>query len=428
MLEAGFAVTDITPPIGAHIPGGFRPVVSAGVHDPLQVTAGVFLSDDTAVAIVGVDAVSLKTEDVLAARDHAEQLCGIPADNILVAASHTHSGGPSNDVLGVDSDPHYREHIIRQIASAVAQARANAVPGQVGWAVGRAEGLAWNRRWVMKDGSHQTHVDPASPDVVERAGPSDPEVILLCARDLAGNDLGYVGNFTCHVTIMGGDQFSADYPGAWRSRLAQVTGAPLVFLNGAMGDITQVNKESDLPQRGDAGVERFGVALTGEAMKLLADMRFHEEVPLAVASEVLQIEMREPSPEQLKEDRSLLEASPEDRYTREAVFARERVLLREYIDEVGTAAVEVKCIRVGDLAIASCSGQMFCVFGLATKEQSPFEVTMFVSLANGNAGYVPTAEAIEKGGYEPTLCRGSRLVPDAGERIVETAVGLLMCL
>jgi len=428
MLQAGFAVADITPPIGAHIPGGFRPVVSEGIHDPLQVTAGVFVSDDTAVAVVGVDAVSLKTEDVLAARDHAEQLCGIPADNILVAASHTHSGGPSNDVLGVDSDPHYREHIARQIASAVAQARYNAVPAQLGWAVREAEGLAWNRRWVMKDGSHQTHVDPASPDVLERAGPSDPEVILLCARDLAGKDLGYLGNFTCHATIMGGTRFSADYPGAWRDRLSQVTGAPLVFLNGAMGDITQVNKESDLPQRGETGVQRFGLALAGESMKLLADMRFHEDVPLAVGSETLQIAMREPSAEQLEEDRALLASDAADPYSREVVFARERVLLREYIDEVGTAAVEVKCMRLGDLAIASCSGQMFCVFGLATKQQSPFEVMMFVSLANGNSGYVPTAEAIEKGGYEPTLCRGSRLVPDAGERIVETAVGLLMCL
>jgi len=400
------------------------------VHDPLQVTAAVLLSDDTETAVVGVDAVSLKTEDVLDARARAEQLCGVPADSILIAASHTHSGGPSNDVLGVDSDAHYREQIIRQIASAVAQACDNAVPAQVGWAVGRAEGLAWNRRWVMKDGSHQTHVDPASPDVVERAGPSDPEVILLCARDLDGNDLGYVGNFTCHVTIMGGDEFSADYPGDWRARLglARLTAAPLVFLNGAMGDITQVNKESDLPQRGEAGVERFGLALTGESMKLFADMRFHQDVPLAVASEVLRIEMREPSPEQLDQDRALLAADAGKLESHEAVFARERVLLREYIDQVGAAPVEVKCMRIGDLGLASCAGQMFCAFGIDTKQQSPFEATMFVSLANGNAGYVPTAEAIEKGGYEPTLCRGSRLAPDAGERIVQTAVRLLKSL
>jgi len=425
VIQAGFAVADITPPVGAHIPGGLLPRVSVGIRDPLQVTAGVFLSPDAEVALVGVDAVSLKTEDVVAARACAQEVCGIPADNIIVAASHTHSGGPSNDVLGVDSDPHYRQHIVGQIASAVAHARVNAVPAHVGWTVGEAEGLAWNRRWVMRDGSHETHADPANPDVVERAGPSDPAVALLCARDLDGNHLGCVANFTCHVTIMGGDEFSADYPGAWRDSLARVTGAPLVFLNGAMGDITQVNKESDLPQKGDEGVQRFGLALAGESMKLLADMRFHEDAPIAVAGELLQIEMREPSPAQLEEDRAVLAAAAGNLESSEAVWARERVLLREYIDEHGTAACEVKCLRVGNLGIASCAGQMFCVFGLATKERSPFEVTMFVSLANGNVGYVPTAEAIAKGGYEPTLCRGSRLVPDAGERIVESAVRLL---
>lgn len=403
-------------------------MVSEGWLDPLSVTAGVFLTPDTAVAVVGVDAVSLKTEDVLGARGRAEELSGIPADKILVAASHTHSGGPANDVLGTASDAHYREQIVRQIAGAVAQANSDAVPAQVGWGAGEVEGLAWNRRWVMRDGSHQTHADPADPDVVGRAGPSDPGLALLCARDLDGGYLGFVGNFACHCTVMGGTRLHPDYPGAWRDRLCQVTGAPLVFLNGAMGDVTQVNRELDLPQWGMAGIERFGLALAGESMKVVANMGFHENVPLGVASEGLAIEMRQPTPEQLDADRALLRGTGGESDSRETVFARERLLLRQYIDEHPTEFVEVKCIRIGDLAIASSPGQMFCVFGLATKERSPFEVTMFVSLANGNVGYVPTAEAIEKGGYEPTLCRGSRLVADAGERIVQTSVRLLQSL
>ena len=69
-------------------------------------------------------------------------------------------------------------------------------------------------------------------------------------RDLDGRILGFVGNFTCHPTIMGGGELSADYPGAWSDLMERVTGAPLVFLNGAMGDVTQVNRELDAPQRG----------------------------------------------------------------------------------------------------------------------------------------------------------------------------------
>ena len=253
-------------------------------------------------------------------------------------------------------------------------------------------------------------------------------MLLLAARDMDGDLLGFVGNFTCHTTVMGGRSFSAGYPGAWRRTMQRLTGGTLVFLNGAMGDITQVNRELDLPQRGEEGVERFARALTGESLKLLADMRWHDDPPLAAAGEVLDIPFRVPDPQQLEADRALLAEKPWPSKEPEVIMARERVLLQEYIDETGAARCEVKCLRVGDLGIASSPGQMFCEFGLTTKERSPFEHTMFVSLANGNIGYIPTAEAIERGGYEPTLCRGSRSAPEAGEMIVETSVRLLQSL
>ncbi len=428
VTHAGFFTTDITPPVGANIPGGFVASPSTGIHDPLEVSAAVIAGDDLTLALVGVDAVSLKTEDVLEARGIAEETCGIPAENVLVATSHVHSGGPANDVLGTDSDPQYRAHVVRQIASAIAEAHSRMVPAQLGWAAGCAEGLGWNRRWVLRDGTHRTHADPTDPDVLDNAGPSDPQVLLLAARDLDEDILGFIGNFTCHTTIMGGRRFAAGYPGAWRRTMQALTGGTMVFLNGAMGDVTQVNKLSDQPQKGEAGVERFARALAGESLKLLADMHWTDDPALAIAAEIIDMPFRVPDPDQLAADRELLEASGWASTDHEVIFARERVLLQQYIDEVGAARCEVKCIRIGDLAIASSPGQMFCDFGLSTKQRSPFADTMFVSLANGNIGYVPTAEAIEKGGYEPTLCRGSRSVPEAGDMIVDASVRLLESL
>ncbi|NLN20113.1 MAG: hypothetical protein GX162_12695 [Firmicutes bacterium] len=427
MVEAGFAITDITPPVGAHIPGGFSPITSTGVNDPLRVRAAVIRDENTALAIVGVDAVSLSTEDVLEARQRAEALCAVPSANIVIAASHTHTGGPANDVLGTDSDEHYRRHIIQQIASAIALAQTRCVPCELGWGVGEAAGLAWNRRWVLKDGTHATHANPEDDAVIGRAGPDDPQVVLLAARDLDGRILGFVGNFTCHCTLRGGRAFSADYPGAWSDQLEHITGAPLVFLNGAMGDVTQVNRDKGFayPQKGEPVIRRFANKLTGESLKLLADMNFTDDVTLGVASEVIDIPFRKPDAEQLAQDRITVEKASPDDYSREVVFARERLLLQEYIDKHGTARCEVICLRLGELAIASSPGQMFCAFGLAMKEQSPFPATMVVSLANGNIGYVPTAEAIAKGGYEPTLCRGSRSAPEAGDLIVAASVRLL---
>ncbi|MEA3401788.1 MAG: hypothetical protein U9R79_11160 [Armatimonadota bacterium] len=425
MLRAGFHVADITPPLGADIPGSLAPRRADGVSDPLKVRAAVLTSDRQALAIVGVDAVSLKTGDVMRARAEATDLSGVPADNIIVAASHTHTGGPSNDVLGTASDEHYREEIVRQIVGAVAEAERRAVPAEVAWASGRAEGLAWNRRWVLTDGSHETHADPARPEVIERAGPSDPEVLVLAAREPKGRLLGLVANFTCHCTLAGGARFSADYPGAWSDQLERLTGAPLVFLNGAMGDVTQVNPLLDQPQRGEQAIRRFARKLAGETLKLLADMQFTGEAPIASACETLGIDFRRPDADQLQRDQETLAEADDGDYSRQVVFARERLALAEYIHRVGREPCEIICARVGDFAMASSPGQMFCRFGLDCKQRSPFEHTAFVSLANGNAGYVPTAEAIEKGGYEPALCRGSKLVPEASERIVDASIRLL---
>jgi neutral ceramidase len=427
MIQSGFAITDITPPVGACIPGGFSPIVSTGINDPLRVRAAVICDDTTALALVGVDAVSLSTEDVLQARQQAEALCAIPAASIIIAASHTHTGGSANDVLGTPSDTHYRQHIVQQIASAIALAHARRVPCELGWGVGEASGLAWNRRWVLKDGRHATHADPSNEEVIGRAGPDDPQVVLLAARDLDGHVLGFVGNFACHCTLRGGRAFSADYPGAWNDQLERFTGAPLVFLNGAMGDVTQINRDAGFayPQKGEPVIRRFAHKLTGESLKLLADMHFTGDASLTIATEIIEMPFRVPDAIQLAQDRKMLEAAAPSDHSRDVVFARERLLLQEYIEQHGTARCEVICMRIGDLAITSSPGQMFCSFGLDMKKQSPFSATMVVSLANGNIGYVPTAEAIAKGGYEPTLCRGSRSVPEAGDRIVAVSSRLL---
>lgn len=427
MIRSGFAVTDITPPVGAHIPGGFSPIVSTGVNDPLRVRAAVIGDDTTEMALVGVDAVSLSTEDVLEARRQAAALCGISAAHIIIAASHTHTGGPANDVLGTPSDAHYRLHVVQQISSAIALAHAKRVPCELGWGVGEASDLAWNRRWVLKDGTHATHADPNSEAVVGRAGPDDPQVGLLIARDFDGHVLGFVGNFACHCTLRGGRAFSADYPGAWSDLLERATGAPLVFLNGALGDVTQINRETGFahPQKGEPVIQRFARKLTGESLKLFADMSFASDLSLAVASEIIQIPFRLPDTAQLVRDKETLRAAAPGDHSRDVVFARERLLLQEYIEQHGTARCEVICMRIGELAITSSPGQMFCAFGLEMKRHSPFPATMVVALANGNIGYVPTAEAIEKGGYEPTLCRGSRSAPEAGDLIVAASNRLL---
>ena len=46
-------------------------------------------------------------------------------------------------------------------------------------------------------------------------------------------------------------------------------------------------------------------------------------------------------------------------------------------------------------------------------------------MANGSVGYVPTEHAFKRGGYEVRTALSSKLVPEAGDQIVEAALEML---
>ncbi|NLB55804.1 MAG: hypothetical protein GX811_08595, partial [Lentisphaerae bacterium] len=84
-VRASFVVTDVTPEIGMDIPGLFGPRVSTGVLDPLQARVCVIESGEKIVALIGVDAVSIRTDIVNSACKCIEEETGIPKNNIVIA-------------------------------------------------------------------------------------------------------------------------------------------------------------------------------------------------------------------------------------------------------------------------------------------------------------------------------------------------------
>src|SRR5262245_15226980 len=119
MLQVGFGVADITPEIGGNIPGGFLPLKSTGVRDRLLAVACVLHDGKDSVALVGVDALFMPREVSELARRSILKATKIPGDNVLVGASHTHSGGPLVPVFaGADADPTYHGKVAEGVAGA----------------------------------------------------------------------------------------------------------------------------------------------------------------------------------------------------------------------------------------------------------------------------------------------------------------------
>jgi predicted neuraminidase len=424
-LRAGFGAADLTPPPGASIPGGFRPNPSKGVRDPLWAVACVVTDGTTPVALVGIDALFVGKHTVRSAREEIEKTTRIPGANVLVNASHTHAGGPILSCLGNEGDPVYEEQVARGIAKAVEIAWKALVPCEVGIGRGREDSISFNRRFLMKDGREITH--PGKPgskyhdQIVRPAGPIDPEVGVLAARKPGGAVFGIVVNFACHCTVVGGNQFSADYPAFLRKHLKARYGeeTPVVFLNGPSGDVTQVDNLSTAREFGPEHAEMMGAKLAAEAVRTINRAPWMKSLSTAVATEAVVCRIR-PEPDAAAEKPPFgLGSGPDD------VYAEERRKVAEERARTPEIACEVQAIRIGPLGIATNGAEYFCEYGLRIKQASPHPFTWVSALSNEYIGYVPTAQAFVGGGYEPRTARSSKLAPDAGQRLLEGALRAL---
>ena len=427
-LKAGFGAVDITPEVGASMPGSFRPRLSKGVRDPLYAVACVVSDGTTPVALVGIDELFVGKHTVKRARDRIEKNTKIPGANVLVAASHTHTGGPIVDCLGnPGGDPAYEEKVANGIAKAVEDAWAALQPCELGIGLGREDTISFNRRFLMKDGKEITH--PGKPgtkyhdQIVRAAGPIDPDVGVMAVRapNAPGRVLGVVVNFACHCTGIGGPRFSADYVCFLRKNLKAVYGekVEVVFLNGASGDITQVDNLSPGGEGGAEYVAMMGSKLADEAVRTINRMTWLKTLSNASATETVPVRIR-PDPDPVAEKPAFGLGSTED-----DIYASERKLVAEERAKTPEIPCEVQGLRIGPLGIATNGAEYFVEYGLRIKQASPHQYTWFVSLANEYIGYVPTAQAFVGGGYEQRTARSSKLAPEGGQRLAEGALKAL---
>lgn len=450
-MKAGFAVVEITPPLGADKPGGFTKARNRSLHDPLHVKAMVVDDEQRRVAFVSVDALSLKASIVRSGRAFAQQLCGIPASHVMCAATHTHSGGPLVGASPTDfehaadpefcralavehsvtPDPDYVRQVSRQIGNAVAVADMAKTPVQLAVGVGRETGVSFNRRFRTRSGREMTYPGKGNPDIIAAAGPVDPDVGVLSAWKPDGSLLGCVVNFGCHATTMIGGAISADWPYYMEQTVRGVmgAGAPVLLLNGPCGDVSQVDELSMREQEtGEKWARRVGQRVGAEVLKVLAEAEPADLQPVDTARETVQIPTRAVPPDRLQ--RALALVKSDAAHDHEWCFARDQVLLHETNKVEPQVQCEVQAIQVGPLVVVCNPAELFCQIGLDIKAGSTFPYTFVVELANGCVGYVPTESAMgpSGGGYETRAAMSSKLVPQAAGLIAHASLNVIRLL
>lgn len=446
-LKIGFAERDITPEIGMEQPGGYGKAFHRTLHDPCKARAVVFDDGQKRVALVGIDALMIRRPSVQRCRAAIKEKCGIPPEAVLIGASHSHSSGPTGMVLPGEfddapefvrslayeksscADAKYLDHVEKQIVDAVVSADGDKVESVYGVGKGMENQVAFNRRFRMRNGLSATHPGQGNPDIVEVAGPTDPEVGVVGAWNKEGKLLGCVVNYCCHATTNPGG-ISANYIYYLERAVRGVMGddkAVVVFLQGTSGDVTQVDNLSPyaFPAAED-WAHRVGGRVGAEAAKTLLTMPRGDTAAIDYRVKTLPIKRRAPSPARLERSLELARQDPKAVDPTQWTFAKEIVLLSERLKQEPVADVEVQAIQVGPVVFVSNPAEYFCQYGLDIKAGSPFKFTFPVELANECVGYVPTEEALgpRGGGYETRLTFYSNLEPTAGRQIRDAGIEL----
>lgn len=448
VFKVGFAEKDITPEIGMEAPGGYGKAYHKALHDPCKVRAAVFDDGTTRAAVLGIDALGIFRETVEKVRKRIEEKTGIPGSHVMIGASHSHSSGPLLGVmpgqydhasklvqrLAYDEstavDPKYLAKCEEAIVAAVVEANDRRVAAVAGVAKGIEDKVAFNRRFKMRDGRTVTHPGLGNPEIVEPAGPVDPEVGVIGVWEgpKAYKILGCVVNFACHATTSPGG-ISANYVYYLEKAIQGYYGKEcvVVFINGMSGDVTQVDNRSPYQYpSGDKWAQIVGGRVGAEAVKQMISMHPGTLTPIAVKSKVWKIARRAPDPDRVKKSFELLSGDRTKIDPTEWTFAKEIVMLDAIMAKEKEAEVEAQVIQVGPVAMIGVPAEYFCQFGLEIKAGSGFPYTFPVSLANGCVGYVPTEEAFGPGGggYETRLTSYSNLEITAGTKIRDAAIEL----
>ena len=430
-FRAGAATANITPWMGVSINGNMTDHKGTNVHDQLHARVIVLDDGQTRLAILVADSCMIYREIFDAAKKLIHERTGLPTENILMSATHTHSAPAAVSIFQTEADKEYQHFLTLRLADAVQQAVANLAPAQIGWGVGHEPRHVFNRRWRMKPGVEIKDVwgntndvvkmnpRPGSPDLLEPASQTDPEVPALAVRTPDGKPIALLANYSLHyVGGVTGRTYSADYFGAFCDRAQQY--------NGTSGDCNCINfREEPKPEAAFVKIRRVANDLAENALSVYRQMAWRDRVELKSAQKEIQLGVRKASSKDLARAKEILsQAKPGGQFTGwgPEVYAREAMLLDAFPDQV---PLIIQAFRIGDLGIAAIPCEVFAEIGLEIKRRSPLKPNFTIELANGYNGYLPTPAQHKLGGYETWRARSSYLEVAASEKITATVIELL---
>ncbi|MDO8994971.1 MAG: neutral/alkaline non-lysosomal ceramidase N-terminal domain-containing protein, partial [Daejeonella sp.] len=405
-FRASVVTVDITPNSPKMLLG-YSARQSTGVHD--RIYHRIIAMDD------GVKQFFLVSSDICVISpseyDHVALLLqkklGIDPINFWWSLTHTHSA-PEVGVPGLPAvfmgerykhevDKEYTSMVEQKLIDGITEARSKLEPARlgVGWGFSQAN---INRRAVDVDGKATLGLNPD--------GEVDRRIGLMRLDKANGSPLALIANYAIHGTVYGPAnlEISGDAPGIVSTYVEQKTGVPLLFINGAAGNIAPIYSVTQSPYSSKENeLRQFRVLLGDKILEANKDiLSTTDSVSLFIGS--LNIETPRKANLGWSEDLA--------KYTRTTSTG------------VNMVKLPARFLKINEnIAIWSLPVELFCEISNEIRERSPFPFTFYYGYTNGWLGYLPTAKAWENGGYEVETV--SPYTPAVEKDLKESVIGYL---
>lgn len=363
-LLVGFGRADITPqenvPLGGY--GNAASRLSDEVLDPLYATCVAFTdAEGGTVLIFQLDLPNCRTDSISFARKKIGDELGIPAGNVMVHATHTHSAPEVGHESPITDK--YNDYLEEQMVAAALAAAADRKPAEMYTASTHVANMTFVRHYRMSDGTvaGSNFGDLSSSSILKHVKEADDEMQLVYFKRQGGKDVVMV-NWQTHPLVTGGSTLgdvSSDVVGAMRMAFEPMLDCHMFYCAGASGDLNPTSQIGS--ERVTSDYLEMGQILARSAAMACDDLTKRETGKV----------------QSLRKDQ-----------------------------DVGSSFL-CYAFSIGDVAFAMVGYEMFDSNGMYIKENSPFEMTMLATNGLGGGTYVAASWAYEyeqeayelKGGY-----------------------------
>lgn len=445
-LCAGFGRADISPvlptPLGGY--GQSQNRLHTVLLDPLYATCIAFTDGDETILLFTVDAVRSHGPWTDGVRSAITATYGIPAGNVQIVSTHSHSAPDTLSNLPVVAETYariYRDGLLAAAKQAMEdRCEVSLYCGSV-----TTDHLTFVRHIRMNDGTVAgPNFGRWASGVKDYVVENDPQLLLVkLERKVAGKKDILMMNFQAHATLTGGfdkTDVSADYIGVCRQRLEAETGMHFAFFLGACGNQTpnsfipadnEIMPCADRLPDTERNVVNYGTALAYYALELLPNLAPLPGTGIQTTSRTVTAKTKKNSgPARLADAQAVIDEwkatdrSAGNRLARQlgfdSVYEASAMLGWDRLPE--SQEIIVHATRIGGLNFVNVPYEMFSPNSLYIKEKSPGAFTMVFTQSNQAWGYITDRKAHEYKCYENF---GGNFAPGSGELLAENAVQIL---